>query len=119
MTSPVKLGTAFIPVRDPGAASDWYEQALGLRSRDVNDFAAVLEADGQAVLTLMGPRSGIAADPGLDWATCNFVVDDLHATRDRLDAGGHVPSAVDGAPEVCLFFTVRDPDGNTLLVVDR
>ena len=47
------------------------------------------------------------------------MVDDLEDLHDRLDAEGLAPSPVNGSPEMCLFFTVNDPDGNLLLVVDR
>lgn len=120
MTDAPRVGTAFIPVSDPETAARWYEAELGFSVRSTDEYAAVLEGvAGAGAVTLMGPRSGISAQPGLPWATCNFVVEDLDAARARLDAAGWAPSAVDGAADVCLFFTVRDPDGNTLLVVDR
>ena len=55
----------------------------------------------------------------MPFATCSYLVDDLDAARRRLEAAGAAPSPVDGSPEVCLFVTARDPDGNVLLVVDR
>jgi catechol 2,3-dioxygenase-like lactoylglutathione lyase family enzyme len=118
--STTTVGTAFVPVRNPAAAADWYAAALGLEIGDVTAWSAQLHGgDGRTVLTLMGPASGIRADPGLPFATCSYLVDDLDAARDRLAAAGAAPSPVDGSPEVCLFVTARDPDGNTLLVVDR
>lgn len=121
MLPSTKVGTAFIPVHDPAASARWYARALGLRAGQVGEWTAQLEdASGRgAVLTLMGPRSGIRTEPGLPFATCSFLVADLRATRDRLDAEGLAPSPVQGAEDVCLFFTVQDPDGNVLLVVDR
>src|SRR6478672_8724421 len=117
----VSVGTAFLPVRDPGAAAPWYAKALGLVATDVNQWSAQPRSpgSGSTALTLMGPLSGIKAEPGLPFATCNFLADDLEDLRGRLDAEGLVPSPVDGSPEMCLFFTVDDPDGNLLLVVDR
>ncbi len=121
MPRSTKVGTAFIPVHDPRTSARWYERALGLRAAQVGEWAAQLEdASGRgAVLTLMGPRSGISAEPGLPFATCNFLVADLRVTRDRLHAEGLAPSPVEGSEDVCLFFTLKDPDGNVLLVVDR
>lgn len=117
----VSVGTAFLPVRDPEAAAPWYEKAFGLVATDMNQWSAQLRAPGGAstALTLMGPLSGIRAEPGLPFATCSFVVDDLEDLRGRFDAEGLAPSPVDGSPDMCLFFTVSDPDGNVLLVVDR
>ncbi|MGN6636296.1 MAG: VOC family protein [Oryzihumus sp.] len=117
----VSVGTAFLPVHDPEAAAPWYAKVLGLVATDVNQWSAQLRSPGagSTALTLMGPLSGIKAEPGLPFATCNFVVDDLEDLHDRLDAEGLAPSPVNGWPEMCLFFTVNDPDGNLLLVVDR
>ncbi len=121
MAGSTKVGTAFIPVSDPQASARWYERALGLRTKDANAWAAQLEGavEGATAVTLMGPQSGIRTEPGLPFATCNFLVDDLAGTQSRLVDEGHAPSAVDGADDVCLFFTVNDPDGNLLLIVDR
>lgn len=120
MPDSTTVGTAFVPVRDPAAAADWYAAALGLGIREVTAWSAQLHGgDDRTVLTLMGPASGIRAEPGLPFATCTYLVDDLEAARGRLEAAGAAPSAVDGSPEVCLFVTARDPDGNVLLVVDR
>lgn len=115
------VGTAFVPVHDPAAAADWYAEALGLGIGEVTPWSARLHAGGdhRTVLTLMGPASGIRAQPGLPFATCNFVAEDLDAARERLAAAGAAPSAVSGSADVCLFVTAQDPDGNTLLVVDR
>jgi predicted enzyme related to lactoylglutathione lyase len=114
------VGTAFVPVREPAAAADWYAAALGLGIREVTAWSAQLQGgDDRTVLTLMGPASGIRAEPGLPFATCSHLVDDLAAARGRLEAAGAAPSPVDGSPEVCRFVTARDPDGNVLLVVDR
>lgn len=113
-----RIGTAFVPVSDPAAAAEWYAGAFGLTVDDVSPHAAQLtSAHGR--LTLMGPRSGIAAQPGLPWAPCSFNVADLAATRTELSARGAQVSAIDGDPAVCLFFTTQDPDSNVVLVVDR
>ncbi len=116
-----EIGSAFIPVSDPERAAEWYERVLGLSTREISPWAAQLQGSDpdRTSLTLMGPRSGVAAKPGLAFATCNFVVDDLPATRGRLERAGHSPSPVDGSADVCLFFTMSDPDGNVLLIVDR
>lgn len=113
------IAGAFIPVADPASAAPWYASHLGLEVEEVTAWSAVLSGLEGARLTLMGPSSGIAAQPGLDWASCNFRVADLGLQHARLASGGLEVSAVEGDPEVCLFFTARDPDGNILLVTDR
>jgi hypothetical protein len=70
-------------------------------------------------ITLLGPDSGIKVTPGLKWATCNFLVENLHEKHAALQRQGIQTSDVEGSPEICLFFTLQDPDGNTLLLTDR
>ena len=48
-----------------------------------------------------------------------FPVEDLTGMRDSLLRNGHAVSVVEGDPDTCLFFTVRDLDGNVLLLTDR
>jgi catechol 2,3-dioxygenase-like lactoylglutathione lyase family enzyme len=118
----VQISTAFIPVADPAAAARWYSRVLGLQIHSVEEWSAVLRPGGGAgspSLTLLGPASGIPAKPGLAWATCNFVAADLNQARSDLEGYGCEPSAVEGSPEICRFFTIQDPDGNTLLITDR
>lgn len=111
--------TAFIPVADPIAAAQWYSSVLGLRLQDANPLSAVLHGDGDTSVTLMGPRSGIATRPGLQWATCNFKVDDLPATREALEVAGASPGLIEGDQNICLFVVAWDPDGNAILLTDR
>ena len=113
------ITTAFIPVRNPQTAADWYSRMLGLTVGQANNFSAVLSAAGTASVTLMWPDSGIKAQPGLAWATCNFLVEDLEGARTRLADNRVAVGPITGAPDVCLFFTAQDPDGNTLLLTDR
>ncbi|MFI6481372.1 VOC family protein [Nonomuraea sp. NPDC050663] len=116
----VKITNAFIPVADPGASARWYSTVLGFQVASVDEWSAVLRCEGGSPsLTLMGPASGIAAAPGLAWATCNLAVADLDEARAELERHGSEPGDVEGSYEVCRFFTAKDPDGNTLLVTDR
>lgn len=120
--TPLRVASAFIPVADPEAAARWYSGTFGFHTHSVESWSAVLRAteeEDATVLTLMGPASGIRSSPGLPWAACSLLVGDLGATHARLLDDGHEPSAIDGSAETCLFFTVRDPDRNVLLVVDR
>jgi catechol 2,3-dioxygenase-like lactoylglutathione lyase family enzyme len=114
-----RLGSAFVPVHDAAAAAAWYADFLDLRTVSVEPHAAVLTGGTDGTITLLAPSSGIAAEPGLDWATCTYVVSDLdhhHAESERRDLA---PTAIEGDPAVCRFFTVRDLDGNLLLIVDQ
>jgi catechol 2,3-dioxygenase-like lactoylglutathione lyase family enzyme len=114
-----RLGSAFVPVNDAAAAASWYGDFLDLRVISVDPHAAVLADAAGNPLTLLGPGSGIAAKPGLDWATCSFVVSDLDGHHAESSRRGLAPTPIDGDPIICRFFTVRDLDGNMLLIVDQ
>ncbi|WP_307073356.1 VOC family protein [Arthrobacter pascens] len=118
--SSAMITTAFIPVSDPSVAARWYSQILGLDILALDNWSAVLgDGAGSTSLTLLGPESGIKATPGLKWATCNFLVQNLAGKRAELERQGIPVGAVEGSADVCLFFTLADPDGNTLLLTDR
>ena len=42
-----------------------------------------------------------------------------YAKHLALEAADCTTTEVEGDAAVCLFFTVRDPDGNVLLITDR
>jgi catechol 2,3-dioxygenase-like lactoylglutathione lyase family enzyme len=116
----VRITTAFIPVADLEASARWYGRVLGFRVHAIDEWSAVLASrDGPTSLTLLGPSSGIRVKPGLRWATCNFAVPDIDQARSDLQGHGCEPTAIQGSPDICLFFTIQDPDDNTLLITDR
>ena len=117
----LRMGSAFLPVTDQRASARWFAETFGLQVAAVDDWSAQLslpDVDGTA-LTLLGPASGIRAEPGLPFATFSMVAAELDELRARLVAVGLDVGEIDGDPEVCRFFTLPDLDGNTLLVVDR
>ncbi|MCI2238006.1 VOC family protein [Paenibacillus sp. TRM 82003] len=113
------LASSFLPVNDTAAAAAWYGSRFGLESTDVQEHAAVLRDRDGRQLTLMGPASGIPVRPGLAWAPVSFRVEDVAVFREESLRSGAPCSPVQGDPGTCLFVTVADPDGNTVLVVDR
>ena len=114
-----KIGTVFLPVRDPAAASVWFQKSFDLTEYAVDDWAAVLVDSAGIKLTLLGPTSGVPATPGLPWATHNLVVEDVFATHARMADEGYAVTNVTGDPAICSYFSMRDPDGNVLLICDR
>jgi catechol 2,3-dioxygenase-like lactoylglutathione lyase family enzyme len=116
----VRITTAFIPVADLEASARWYGRVLGFRVHAIDEWSAVLASrDGPTSLTLLGPSSGIRVKPGLRWATSNFAVPDIDQAQSDLQGHGCEPTAIQGSPDICLFFTIQDPDDNTLLITDR
>jgi hypothetical protein len=114
-----KIGTAFLPVNDTATASAWFQKAFDLAQVSADEWAAVLVDDAGTKLTLLGPTSGVQARPGLPWATHNLVVEDVFASHTQMLDQGYAVTNVAGDPGVCLFYSMRDPDGNVLLICDR
>ncbi|WP_432545625.1 VOC family protein [Kineococcus sp. SYSU DK004] len=113
------LASSFLPVSDPAAAAAWYAERFGLTVAEVHEHAAVLDDRDGRRLALLGPASGIAAEPGLPWAAVSFRAPDVRAFREECRDAGVPCSDVRGDAATCLFVTVEDPDGGTVLVVDR
>lgn len=114
-----KIGSVFLPVNDPAAASAWFSLCFDLKEDSVDPWAAVLlDTEGNR-LTLLGPASGVQAAPGLPWATHNLVVEDIDSVHERLAGQGYAVTNVIGDAAVCRYFSMRDPDGNVLLICDR
>jgi hypothetical protein len=113
------IGTAFLPVSDTATASAWFQKSFELTELSSDEWASVLVDDAGTKLTLLGPTSGVQAKPGLPWATHNLVVSNLFATHTQMLDQGYAVTNVAGDPAVCLFFSMRDPDGNVLLICDR
>ena len=83
--SPTAITTAFIPVHNPASAALWYSETLDLEILTTNSSSAVLgPTSGTTSITLLGPESGIKVTPGLKWATCNFLVENLHEKHSAL-----------------------------------
>jgi predicted enzyme related to lactoylglutathione lyase len=109
-----------LPVSDPSASAEWFSRIFGLTVQSSEAHAAVLAAAEAAVMvTLLGPDSGVAAAHGLEWAPFNLVCEDLEAVRARLTEAGSELGPLNGDERSCFWFTATDPDGNTLLIVDR
>jgi catechol 2,3-dioxygenase-like lactoylglutathione lyase family enzyme len=109
----------FIPVRDLGAAKDFYAGTLGLRVLDENPFALVIDAGGTMLRVTPVPEP-----PALSFTIAGWNVPDIAATVREL-AGRGVPFnrydsmnqdelgiwTTPGGDRVAWF---TDPDGNTL-----
>jgi len=118
-----KISTVVIPVSDQDRAIEFYVETLGFEKRvDVpfgNRYRWVEVAPGDAVTTIA------LAPPPPDTSTGNretgigLQTDDIDAYHAELNANGvDVDPEVSrmGAPVPPLFW-LRDPEGNTLMVV--
>lgn len=116
-----RIGRVIVPVSDQDAAIGFYCDTLGFEKT-----ADVPFGDGHRWVEVAPPgaETGIGLTPPMGGPTgvmtgISLDVDDAKAAHDELRAAGvdvddHMPAA-DGAPSMFFF---RDPDGNTLHIVE-
>jgi catechol 2,3-dioxygenase-like lactoylglutathione lyase family enzyme len=118
-----KIGTVVIPVADQDRAIEFYVEKLGFEKRvDVpvgNDYRWVEVAPGDAVTTIAVVPPPPGGSTGNRETGIGLQTDDIDGYHAELKANG-----VDVDPEVSRMgdpvpplFWLRDPEGNTLMVV--
>lgn len=124
-TTPVdKIGLVIIPSTDQDRSIRFYEQELGFEKRTDMAFGEgyrwveVYPPNGTTGLALAPPRQG---DPTGVQTGISLNTGDIDATHAKLRSDG-----VDADAEVMRMgepvppmFWFRDPDGNTLLIVEQ
>jgi catechol 2,3-dioxygenase-like lactoylglutathione lyase family enzyme len=115
---------AFIPVQDLAVAREFYVDTLGLRLRDENPFAVVVDAH-DTVLRLT-QVSDLRPQP---FTIAGWEVTDMEKEVDSLASSGVTFNRYDGLDQdergiwstpggdVVAWFA--DPDGNTLSLTSR
>jgi catechol 2,3-dioxygenase-like lactoylglutathione lyase family enzyme len=119
-----QINLVIIPSTDQDRSIGFYEDALGFEKRTDVAFGGdyrwveVYPPNGTTGIALAPPREG---DPTAVQTGISLSTDDIDATHAQLQASG-----VDVDPEVSRMggpvppmFWFRDPDGNTLLVVEQ
>jgi catechol 2,3-dioxygenase-like lactoylglutathione lyase family enzyme len=119
-----QINLVIIPSTDQDRSIRFYEDALGFEKRTDVAFGGdyrwveVYPPNGTTGIALAPPREG---DPTAVQTGISLSTDDIDATHAQLQASG-----VDVDPEVSRMggpvppmFWFRDPDGNTLLVVEQ
>jgi predicted enzyme related to lactoylglutathione lyase len=119
-----KLANVIVPVVDQDRALQFYTETLGLEKRvdlPMGEGARRIEvasAGGDTPIAICPPGPGVSAggkDTGISLATDD--VDGYHTQlKDRgVDVDAEVSRFGGGAPPLFWF---RDPEGNTLMVVE-
>jgi catechol 2,3-dioxygenase-like lactoylglutathione lyase family enzyme len=115
-----EVGTVAVPVTDPDRALEFYCGTLGLEKRRDVPIAAggrwieVGPHGGTTTIALAPPgTSSVGVDTGI-----RLYADDAEAVHADLVAGGADAGDVMRWPGVPPMFSLRDPDGNTLYVVE-
>ena len=118
-----KIATVIVPVSDPDRAIEFYVEKLGFEKRvDVpfgNGYRWVEVAPGDAVTTIALAPPPEGKPTGNRETGISLHTDDIDAYHAELKANGvDVDAEVSrmGDPVPPLFW-LRDPEGNTLMVV--
>jgi catechol 2,3-dioxygenase-like lactoylglutathione lyase family enzyme len=115
-----RVSTVAIPVKDADRAIAFYVGTLGLeKRRDVpfgegSRWVEVAPADATTTIALAPPgENATGVDTGIRLATGDCEADH----RDLQNSGADVDDVMHW-PGVPAMFSLRDPDGNTLYVVE-
>jgi catechol 2,3-dioxygenase-like lactoylglutathione lyase family enzyme len=119
-----QVGRVMVPVTDQDRAIEFYVEKLGFeKNADIpfgngDRWVEVKPAGGETSIALVRPPEGQGDRPGIDTHIA-LDTDDIDATHgDLKSAGVDVDAEVSRmggpVPPLCWF---RDPDGNTLMLV--
>src|SRR5882757_2908853 len=119
-----EVGAVMIPVSDQDKAIEFYTEKLGFEKRsdtpfgDGNRWIEVAPAGADTVIALVPPRQG---DPiGIELAfglnTTDIEADHADLKEKGVDVDEEISRMGDPVPPMLML---RDPDGNTLMVVER
>jgi len=115
-----RVGLVGIPVSDPDRALEFYTGTLGFDKRLDVPFGngarwiEVVPPGAETAIALVPAGSG--QQPGIRLVTEDADADHAHLVARGADADPQITRL--GTP-VPPMFTVRDPDGNALLIVAR
>lgn len=116
-----RILTVAIPVNDQETALEFYRGTLGLEVRRDATFGPgfrwleIAPAGAETTIALPPPHPGVK--PGVDTGLRLATTDAKAAHSALAEAGVDVDDVLDlpGAPPM---FSFRDPDGNTLFIVE-
>jgi predicted enzyme related to lactoylglutathione lyase len=118
-----KLANVIVPVADQGRALEFYTDALGLEKRvdvpfgDGNRWIEVAPPGAETPIAICPPGPQVTAggkDTGISLQTDD--IDGLHAKLKN--RGVDVDAEVSRYGEAPPLFWLRDPENNTLMVVE-
>jgi catechol 2,3-dioxygenase-like lactoylglutathione lyase family enzyme len=119
-----KLGTVIIPVTDQERAIEFYVETLGFEKRtdvpfgDGYRWVEVAPADADTTIAVVPPPPGKPAgnvETGIALNTDDVDADHAELKARGVDVDAEVSRMGDPVPPMFWF---RDPDGNTLMVVE-
>ena len=122
-TSITEVGTVMVPVSDQDKALEFYVGTLGFEKRtdtpygDGERWVDVAPPGAVTTVALVKPREGESAgiETRVGFTTEDIDADHAHLKEHGVDADDVMRM---GDPVPPMFF-FRDPDGNSLLMVER
>jgi catechol 2,3-dioxygenase-like lactoylglutathione lyase family enzyme len=117
----VDVSTVAVPVVDQERALIFYTETLGFEKGMDAEFGGGMRwvevrPKGSSTTIALPPLGGLK--PGVDTGI-RLVTDDAEGDHDALRARGVDVDDILRFPNVPPMFSFRDPDGNTLYVVER
>jgi predicted enzyme related to lactoylglutathione lyase len=118
-----RLANVIIPVADQDRALEFYTEALGLEKRvdvpfgDGSRWIEVAPSDADTPIAICPPGPNVT--PGGKDTGISLATDDIDAYHAQLKGRGvDVDAEVSRFGEVPPLFWFRDPEGNTLMIVE-
>jgi catechol 2,3-dioxygenase-like lactoylglutathione lyase family enzyme len=120
-----KIGTVVVPVSDQDRAIEFYVETLGFEKRtdvpfgDGYRWVEVAPADAVTTIAIVPPPPGKPAggvETGIGLETDDVDSDHADLKARGVDVDAEVSRTGDPVPPL---FWLRDPDGNTLMVVEN
>jgi predicted enzyme related to lactoylglutathione lyase len=119
-----KIGTVVIPVADQDRAIEFYVETLGFEKRvdvpfgDGYRWVEVAPAGAETTIAIVPPPPGTPTgdrQTGIGLNTGDIDADHADLKARGVDVDAEVSRMGDGVPPLFWF---RDPEGNTLMVVE-
>jgi len=119
------VGLVIVPVSDQERALDFYVGTLGFEKRNDTPFGGgnrwieVAPADGKTTIAIVPPREGDPAgqkETGISLFTDDVDADHAYLKKAGVDVDDEIMRM--GGPVPPMFW-FRDPDGNSLLIVEQ
>jgi len=121
-TKIVDVVTVSVPVSDQERALKFYTDTLGFEKRRDAEFGGGMRwievGPAKSATTIALPPLGPTYKPGVDTGI-RLATDDAEADHEELRARGVEVDDILRFPNVPPMFSFKDPDGNTLYVVER
>ncbi|MEW1836298.1 VOC family protein [Microbacterium sp. NPDC079995] len=107
----IRATTVGVPVRDLDSAIDWYRSALELGDVDLRPLDGLVEFSLGSVWLQLALNPELAGTHGI---SVTFSVPDATGEHARLRGLGFEVSDIQRFEGVVEFFSLTDPDGNTV-----